>query len=49
MFDFFGSMPTEDRLIFELSKLYEQYTPRFHESKGFSSKTECNIFTEIFG
>lgn len=25
MFDFFGSMPTEDRLIYELSKLYEQY------------------------
>lgn len=25
MFDFFGSMPTEDRLVFELSKLYEQY------------------------
>lgn len=25
MFDFFGSMPTEDRLVYELSKLYEQY------------------------
>lgn len=25
MFDFFGAMPTEDKLIYELSKLYEQY------------------------
>lgn len=25
MFDFLGSMPTEDRLVYELSALYEQY------------------------
>ncbi len=25
MFDFFNSMPTEEKLIYELSKLYEQY------------------------